>query len=194
MENQLFETVKDTVKNWWVSLLVGILAIIVGVWCLCSPDATLVALTMVFIIAFLIGGILEIVYAVSNAKIVAGWGWSLASGIIDILFALLLMILPTLLITTLLIYFVGFWILFRSIWAIGEATELQRFGVRGWGWLLALAILSVLLAFVFMISPLFGGIFIVAFVGVAFISFGIFRIYRAFLLKSLHKYIKKLGK
>ncbi|MDR2039922.1 MAG: DUF308 domain-containing protein [Bacteroidales bacterium] len=191
MEN-LIHSVKQAVKYWWVSLLVGILALILGIWSIATPDVTLVALTYVFIFAFFISGILEIVFAISNREIHSGWGWTLASGIIDLLFGILLLALPLPLITTILIYFVGFWILFRSIWAIGDSVQLQRFGVKGWGWLLAFAILSIIFSFFFLISPMFGGVFIVAFVSVAFISYGIFRIYLSIKLRSLHKDVEKI--
>lgn len=192
MKNGLiYETVKDAVRLWWVSLLVGLMAIILGIWTISTPDRTFVALIYVFILAFLIGGISEIIFAFANRKTLTGWGWSLASGIIDILFAILLMSIPVQIISLLLIYFVGFWIMFHAIWTIGEAAELQRFGVKGWGWLLVFGILSVIFSIMFIFSPMFGGVFIIAFISIALITYGIFRIYFAFMLKSMHKYIGK---
>ena len=45
--------------------------------------------------------------------------------------------MPLPLVATLLIYVVGFWMLFHSVLGICEASELSGIGVRGWGWLLA---------------------------------------------------------
>ena len=194
MNERFFETVKDNVKYWWGSLISGILALILSFWCLATPDATLVTLAYLFICAFLVNGIMEIIFALSNRKILAGWGWNLASGIIDLLFGLFLVILPLPTITVMFIYFVGFWIMFRSIWTIGQAVELQRTRVKGWGWLLTLAILSVIFSFIFLISPIFSGAFIVLFVSFAFLVYGIFRIYLAFRLRSMYKEIKQMEK
>jgi uncharacterized membrane protein HdeD (DUF308 family) len=93
-----------------------------------------------------------------------------------------------------LIYVVGFWILFRSIWAIGSAFDLHQVGIRGWGWLLAMGILTALFSFLFLLSPAFGGIFIVVFVGIALLLYGIFRIVLAFNLKSLYRDIEEIGR
>lgn len=193
MEGRIIKAVKNEVKYWWVSLLVGILALILGVWSLITPDTTLVAMTWVFIIIFLISGIMEIVFAVSNHKILLGWGWLLAGGIIEILFSLLLMMLPTFFLAATLVYIVGFWMLFRSIWAIGESTELQMSGVKGWGWTLVGAILMLLFSFFFLLSPaIFKGIYVVALISVAFFIYGIFRIYLSFRFRSIYKDIKKI--
>ena len=192
MENQFLDSVKNAVKYWWSSLLLGILAIILGIWAVATPDVTLVTLSYLFVWAFFIGGILEIVFAVSNKNMLSGWGWTLSSGIIDILFSILLMAMPLPVITTIFIYVIGFWIMFRSIWTIGESVELQKLGVPGWGWMLALGILSVLFSILFIMSPIFSGAFIVVLVSIALIIYGIFRIYLSFKLKSIHKYIKKI--
>ncbi len=186
------EGIKDTVKNWWVSLVVGIIAIILGVWCMFVPLATLAAISIVFIIAFFISGIVEIAFAVQNRKAMHGWGWTLMGGIVDLLLGAMLLALPAPAVTVVLIYFIGFWIMFRSIWAIGAAAELQKYGVRGWGWMLAIAILALLFSIVFIFSsPLFGGAFVVTFFCVAMLVYGIFRIYMAVLLKSIKNDIDK---
>jgi uncharacterized membrane protein HdeD (DUF308 family) len=185
-----FFNLKQKTKYWWASLLIGILAIAIGIWCLLTPDVTLVALTMLFIVAFFITGIIDIVYAITNRNILLGWGWNLAGGIIDIILGILLVMLPLPLITTFLVYFVGFWILFRSVWTIGTSIDLQKMGVKGWGWLLALAIIGILFSILFILSPIFSGAFIVAFISIAFMVYGIFRIYYSFKLKSVNNKLK----
>jgi len=186
------ETMKKRVKYWWVSLLIGILSIVLGIWCLVIPDATLVALTMVFIASFLLSGIMEISFAVSNRKIMPGWGFELTGGIIDLAFGIILIFLPTALAATVLIFFVGFWIMFRAIWGIGVAIDMQRNNISGWGWLLTLAILGVLFSLLFIISPAFGASVMIAFASVAFVFYGIFRIYLAFTFKSLHNRLDEM--
>lgn len=185
--NDLMNSVRNAVKYWWVSLLIGIFAIVVGILCMTTPDATLVALTYLFVAMFFIDGIFEIIFAVSNRESLSQWGWNLAMGILEIVLGIVLLALPWPFVTVMLIYMIGFWIMFRSFWTFGEAFELKRIGVRSWGWLLALAILSILFSFVFFLSPLFSGVFIVAFVSVAFIAYGIFRIYMGIQLRSIHK-------
>lgn len=176
------------VRYWWESLIVGMLAILLGIWSLVTPLPALRAVTILFIISFFISGIIDIAFALSNRRIIKGWGWVLTGGIIDLLLALMLLGLPAPAATIVVIYFIGFWILFRSIWAIGSAAELNALGVKGWGWLLALAILSLIFAIVFIFSsPIFGGTVIVAFFATAMIIYGIFRIDLAFQLKRIRE-------
>lgn len=182
---------REKPKYWWLSLLVGILAIIMGIWTLVTPDTTLVALTYVFIAAFFISGIMDIGYAISTRKTSNSWGWPLAGGIIDIVLGMLLLTLPLPIITTMLVLLVGLWILFRSILTLIQSIELQRDGIKGWGWLLTLSILGILFSVFYMFSPVFNGIFIVMLVSIAFLTYGSFRILYAFKLKSINNLINK---
>lgn len=194
MKNDLFYSAKQAVKFWWVSILVGILAVALGIWSLITPLTTLVALTLVFAITFFVSGIFEIAFSLSNKKVLKGWGWTLISGIIDLIFGLILVAMPVEVIALVLTYFVGFWVMFQSIWAIGSAAELQRNGVKGWGWLMALAVLGVIMSFIFIMSPAFTTGFIIALVSISFISYGFFRVYLGFKLRSLHKEMDEIEK
>jgi len=191
MKNDLLNSVKETVKYWWISLLIGLLAIGLGIWCFAAPGTTLTLLSALFIAGFLISGIFEIIFAVTNKNSLNGWGWTLASGIISTVFALMLLLLPIESILV-LIYFVGFWIMFQSFWGIGVSIDLQREGVKGWGWLLALAILGVILSILLITNPLFASGFIVSIFAIALIAYGILRISYAFRLRSIYKDLDKL--
>ena len=124
--------------------------------------------------------------AAGNRRRLRGWGWALTGGIVDVLLGIMLAAAPAPAATAVLIYFVGFWIMLRSLWAIGGASELSALGVRGWGWLLALAIASFIFSLVFIFSsPIFGGAFVVAFFSTAIIAYGLFRIWLAVKLKAV---------
>ena len=70
----VFNEIQHSVKNWWTSLLLGIVYIIVALWLMFSPVSTYVALSIIFSVSMLISGILEILFAVSNRKGVPSWG------------------------------------------------------------------------------------------------------------------------
>lgn len=191
MKNELIESVKQAMKYWWMSLIVGVLAIILGILFIANPFTGLATLAILFTIGFIVSGLLEIIFAVSNRDTHNGWGWTLASGIIDLLLGILLISYPIVTIEV-MIFFVGFYIMFQSIWAIGSSVELQRAGVKGWGWLLAMAILGIIFSFIFIMSPVFGGSVIVAFASIAFIIYGIFRIYLSFRYKAMKNHLDKI--
>lgn len=189
----LTDLAKRSLRYWWVSILTGILAIALGVLFVAVPESALLSLAMLFAIGFIINGIFELTFALVNRRELAGWGWNLVAAIVDLLLGILLLCIPGVTIF-ILIYFVGFWILFRSIWAIGVSIELQTFGVRGWGWILAFAILGVLFSAVFILSPAFGGSFIVAFAAISFMMYGIFRIALGLRLRSIKKEVEGFNK
>ena len=71
----VFNEIQHSVKNWWTSLLLGVVYIIVALWLMFSPLSSYVALSIVFSVSMLISGILEIIFALSNKKGVPSWGW-----------------------------------------------------------------------------------------------------------------------
>ena len=53
----VFNEIQHSVKNWWASLLLGIVYIIVALWLMFAPLSSYVALSIVFSISMLISGI-----------------------------------------------------------------------------------------------------------------------------------------
>lgn len=190
MENYLLSSFKKAVKHWWVSLLIGIIAVIVGLFCMFTPFTTFAALTILFVVSFFVGGICEIVFAISNKNIMRNWGWTLAMGIIDLIFAIILLANMELA-PIMLCYLIAFWMLIQSIWGIGMAFDLQPVQNSGWGWLLALSILGVFASILLLFQPAVAGLFAAYILSFSFLFYGIFRIYLAFRLKSMHKYLPK---
>lgn len=76
---------------WW-SLVSAVLGIVVGVWLLASPVAGAVSLTLVLIVFFIIEGIASIMFALDHKRELSGqWGWMLASGIVDLILAVMIL-------------------------------------------------------------------------------------------------------
>lgn len=86
----------ETVGAFWVRgwsgfffhLLSGVLSIVVGVLFLAAPVNALFALTLLLACLLLVGGIFNVVAALSYRF--AGWGWTLASGAIDIVLGVMI--------------------------------------------------------------------------------------------------------
>ena len=191
MKSNLFYSVKQAIKYWWIFPIIGLISILLSIWCIANPGETLILLSAFFIAGFIVSGLFEIVFALSNKNTINGWGWTLASGIIDILFGLLLWAIPLGTIAVLL-FLVGFWVMFQSIWSIGTAIELQRGGIRGWGWTLTFGILGLILAFILIVNPVFAAQFIVYLLALSLLFYGIMRIYLGFRLRNLHKELEDM--
>lgn len=189
MESTVLSTVKSSTKNWWLSIILGVLFILLGIWVFRTPLASYISLSMLFSVFIFISGIFGIIFAVSNRKQMEGWGWHLAGGILDLLIGSLLVLHPAVTMT-ILPFYVGFWVLFRGIFGIGLSFQFKSFGVPNWGLLLVFGILTVLFSFLLLLNPAFTGLWIVYMTAFAFIVMGIFRIILGFNLRKIHKYLK----
>jgi uncharacterized membrane protein HdeD (DUF308 family) len=78
---------RDAPGFWW-SLVSAILAITLGVLMLLSPLSGVLTLTLLLITFFVIEGVASIMFALEHKRELSGrWGWMLASGIIDLILA-----------------------------------------------------------------------------------------------------------
>ncbi len=193
MENQEIKPLKGSIKYWYLSLIIGVLFILLGFWIFRTPLEAYITLAILFSISFFVNGIIEIIFSISNRKELSSWGWFLTTGIIDFLFGLWLMTSPELSVAVLPIY-LGLMLLFRSVTAIGFSFELQSYGSKQWGWLLALGALGMLFSFILIWNPIVAGITIVFWTAMAFIIYGFSRVVISFRFKKLKSEIKKLTK
>ena len=77
---------------WW-SLLSALLAIITGIALLAWPFGGVLSLTLVLAVFFVIEGAASIMYALDHRREFTGrWGWMLASGVVDLVLAMLILV------------------------------------------------------------------------------------------------------
>ena len=82
---------RDAPGFWW-SLLSGVLGIAAGIVLLVWPLSGVLSLTLVLIVFFTIEGIASIMYALEHKLELSGrWGFMLASGIIDLIIAAIIL-------------------------------------------------------------------------------------------------------
>lgn len=192
METLFLKSIKDAIKYWYIPLIVGLLFVIVSVVAFVSPEASFLALSILFALSFLFGGFSETILAISNRKQMENWGWTLAFGIITLIVGVLLVINPKVSMLSLAFY-IGFIFLFRSIAAISFALDIKKYGNKSWGGLLAFGILGAIFSFILIWNPVFAGLSIVILTGLSFLFAGFFGIYFAFQLRGLHKSAKKIS-
>jgi uncharacterized membrane protein HdeD (DUF308 family) len=92
----LFSGIVEAVGAFWcrrwsgffLNLLTGILAIVVGLMFLTAPAQALLALTILVAAFLLVEGIFKIIAALMYKF--SGWGWALLSGAIDVVLGLLI--------------------------------------------------------------------------------------------------------
>jgi uncharacterized membrane protein HdeD (DUF308 family) len=189
MDNYKFESIKDTIEHWYLLLILGTIFIIIGIWALITPVETYLSLAVLFSAAFFVIGIIEIISSITFRNQLNAWGWSLAAGILNSIIGLVLILKPGISIIALQI-FVGFVVLYRSMMGIAWSIELKKFKISDFGWLLFLSILGVIFSFVLLWNPIFAGLTVAVFTGIALIAVGIFQIYLSFALKKIRSEIQ----
>ncbi|WP_103070155.1 HdeD family acid-resistance protein [Aquimarina sediminis] len=188
-----FKTVNDSVKYWYLPLIIGLIFIALGIYVLISPLESYVTLSYLFSISFVISGIVEIYFSVSNRNEIDNWGWNLVFGISTLIIGILLFMHPEISIT-ILPFYVGFLLMFRSAMAMGYALDLKHYGVLDWGNLMILGILGFIFSFILIWNPLFAGITILVWTALALIAVGVFNIYVSIKLKKLKNIPSKISK
>jgi uncharacterized membrane protein HdeD (DUF308 family) len=187
--NALSDTITSTVKNWWWFVIKGLLLIVAGVAIFARPAEGYLGLSVLFSLVILGAGLTQIFFSIGNSDILKGWGWTFASGVIDVIIGIYLLSYPVLSMAS-LPFILGFWLMFRAFYLMGASFDIKAMGIPGWGWLLAGGFLLAILAFFVLYFPAAGAISIVSFSASAFIVAGIFNIILAFKLKSVKQDVK----
>ena len=182
----VFNEIQHSVKNWWTSLLLGIVYIIVALWLMFSPVSTYVALSIIFSVSMLISGILEIIFAFSNRKGVPSWGWYIVGGLIDLVLGIYLIAYPMVSMEV-IPFIIAFWLMFRGFSSTAYSTHLKLSGTRDWGWYMAFGILAILCSLLILWQPAIGALYAVYMISFTFLIIGLFRVMLSFELKNLHK-------
>ena len=79
----------SNVPHFWLQLVSVVLSIVVGFLFLRNPGEGLLALTLLLIVFFIVGGMAKIIFALTIRPF-PDWGWVLGSGLVGILLGLVL--------------------------------------------------------------------------------------------------------
>src|SRR5829696_1427573 len=135
---------------WWLVLVEGIVAAVLGLILLVAPGASLVFLVWLLGIYLLIAGIFRIVGVFLDSS---SWGWKLVAGILCLIAGFAVLSNPlwsTTLASTWLIIFVGFLAMLQ-----GAAGLVVAFQGGSWG-MGVLSVLGILFGLFLVINPLIG--------------------------------------
>ena len=166
---------------WWVVLIEGIAAIIVGLLLLVNPAATTLFLVQFLGFYWFFTGIIDIVTIFVDRR---AWGWKLFSGIIGILAGLFIIQSPlwsAFLVPTTLVWLLGFGGIF-----IGISWLFRAFQGAGWGAGI-LGALSILFGFLLLSRPIMAALATPFVFGILGVVFGIAAFFTAFRIRSAEK-------
>jgi uncharacterized membrane protein HdeD (DUF308 family) len=137
---------------WWVVLLEGVIAIIVGLFLLYRPAVTTIFLLQILGIFWLAGGILSVLgaFIFSGNRL-----WKLLSGILSIIAGIAILMYPIYSPFVVLTFFV----IFIGIWAIISGAAKLAWGLKGGGWGMGiLGVLTIVLGLLLLTNSLAGAL------------------------------------
>ena len=159
---------------WWLVLIEGIFAVIIGLSLISDPAMTINIMVQVLGLYWLLGGILAIVSIFINQT---NWGWKLLGGILGILAGILVLRHPlwsTVLLPATLVLLIGI-----GGVIIGLTDLVKAFKGAGWG-TAVLGALSLVLGVILLLHPVQAAFASATVVGLLAILGGLVAIIMAF--------------
>jgi uncharacterized membrane protein HdeD (DUF308 family) len=157
-------------QYWWIFLLRGLFAIILGIIALLMPGVTFTTLVIFLGAYMLVDGIFSVITAISGRKTMEYWGWVLTIGILSILAGIVTFMNPFATGAALL-YLVAFWAILAGILEIVVAIRLRKV-ITGEGWYILAGILGIVFGILIMMNPIAGAITITLIFGFYALVFG----------------------
>jgi uncharacterized membrane protein HdeD (DUF308 family) len=176
----MIETLK---RNWWVSVIRGVAAIVFGVIAFAYPGLTVATLVLFFGAWVLIDGVFRVIGAIGHHASDPEWGFHLIIGIIGIIIGFLTFHAPQITALALIIY-IAAWALMIGATEIALAIKLRR-EIRGEWFLILMGLASIVFAVMLLWNPVPGALALVWLIGSYAIVFGILGIFFGFRLRSL---------
>ena len=183
MDKNLVTQIGNTVKNWWVLLLVGVLLIILSVVVFMNPVANLLTLATFFSAMLVISGIASAWFSFQNRDALNGWGWNFGGGVLELVLGMVLLSHPgvTMVIMTFLL---GFWLIFRGVYLISLAFEMRDYQLPNWGWVLFGGIITAVLAVIVILNPFAGAAAISVWISLGLLTAGLFTVFMSLMLRK----------
>jgi len=190
MSIQELSKIDKKIKHWYIPMAIGVLAIVLGIWIFFTSEDSLISLNIVFAIAFIIMGFLQIIFALINKK-TKYWIAIIIFGVINLIFGIILLILPNLTISVLALM-LGFAIIIHAINLIKTSLNLKKYDKSSWLLSFIIGIIGIILSL-----ALFYLVFFVNFseikisrtliIAVSLVVMGTLNILYSFKLKGFHK-------
>jgi len=135
-----------------LNIISGVLLIAVGIYCLCNQDIAAMTAGLMVGIFMLVSGMIEIIVFAATSGVMFGSGWLLLDGVLTVILSLFLLFNQWFTMMSLPFLFT-LWLLFSGISRFVSAFDLRAFGVRGWGWVLAIGVILMIAGFICMMDP-----------------------------------------
>lgn len=192
MAYDYFERCEQLIKHWWLSLIIGLAMLAMGLVVLVNPSASYLTFALWLGVLVALSGVVGIVQGVSSKNYFVRRGWLIVASIADIIIGILLMF-NIALSAALLPVLLGVWLLYRGMTLIMQGADLRNYRVRDAGWVIFGGALIVAISLAVLFFPLSVGVeAVVLAVSIGFIVYGFTTISLSFRLYDVHRRAKAL--
>ena len=180
------------IKRWWLSLLSGLLAVVIGFIILVNPVTSYYIFAIWLGAAIFIVGLFGLMQSFSSKNYFVRRGWLIVANVADVIIGLILLFnaliaevfMPTLL---------GFWLLYRGATMLVQGFDLRDYGIRDAGWVVFYAALIIALAVAILWLPMSFGIeAVILFIALAVIAYGVSTISLSYRLWEVHRHARAI--
>ncbi|MBV8560869.1 MAG: DUF308 domain-containing protein [Acidimicrobiia bacterium] len=178
--------VEQVSRGWWALLLMGLVSLVAG-GIIIANDWTISDLAVFISVLLIIEGVFTLVGSPIDGS---ARTWSIVAGLVEIGTGIAIWVWPgqTLLVVA---FFIGWLLLFRGIMATAGSIAARHL-MPYWGWILALGIVEVLVAFYLLSRPALTLVAAVLAIGLVAMFYGVMEIVLAFEVKHLPRRFDEL--
>lgn len=175
---------KNKINNWWLSLIKGIVLIALGIYIFGHPVDALLGVAYFIGLALLFTGLLIVIMAISARKEITNWGWRLTEGLLDIVFAYILLTNPG--VTAVILPFIlGIWTIVSGLMLFADAFQAKDDGVSHWWIGLFAGFGAIIVGYFITTNEGFGAFSITFWIGLGFVLLGLVNVFLSLKAKSI---------
>lgn len=178
-------------RYWWVLVVRGVMAILLGIFALVWPLQTITALVLAFGTVAVADGSFAVIAAFAGRKLTSDWWVVLLQGLLGIGVGALTLFNPAITSVALLIY-IAAWAIGLGVLQVVAAVKL-RHEITGEWWLALGGVLGVAFGVLLMLYPAEGALAVLWMIGGFALAWGVVLMLGGFDVRRLHKQAKTLG-
>jgi uncharacterized membrane protein HdeD (DUF308 family) len=169
--------------RWWVLLIRGMCAVLLGGIAFASPGITLWALIILYALFALVEGLASVMLGFGGGEGGRPWWEMVLMGLVGIAAGIIAFLWPGLT-ALLLLYLIGFWAIVKGVLEISGAIKLRKVIDNEW-WLILSGLVSIAFGAILFARPGAGALAMVMVIGGYMVAIGILTIALALRLRSL---------
>jgi len=174
----------------WALVLRGVLSIVVGVFIISRPMASVAAFALIIALWALFDGVVNIVRSFNLRGVVRHWWILLVSGIISVLFGVAALYTFPSLSLAFAVAWTAYWLILSGVMAVYASFQERSIGLS-WGWTMAFGVIAIIGGIYAFMSPGATLLTLVALYATFAIVSGVFLLIAALRMQTLARDINR---